>query len=274
MSKKLNFIPPIPNYDWIREQMAYDLQYRLSSRQRKTSFGRPLYERINVQIIMTQECPYHCPFCLERQNPMKGLMNGGRQIQSLVQILKEHPEARLTITGGEPSLYPDHVKKLVDTYRKNSSGVFVTINTAGYNPDINGLAHINLSVNDYVKPDPAKFPGCTYQNVLAETDMTLDTIKRIITEHPEAGSFSFRFLSDLGKHDYDMSIWNALQADKEVEISIFRVGDFFVYATFNWSGRHARITLGDMYQQQHNGYQNGYSNIIIHPYGRIGTNWR
>ncbi len=274
MSRKLNFIPPIPNYDWIREQMAYDLQYRLEDRQRKTSLGRPLYERINVQIIMTQECPYHCPFCLERKHPMKGLMNKEMQIQSLIQVLMEHPETRLTITGGEPSLYPEHVKNLVNTYQKNSRGVFVTVNTAGYNPDINGLAHINLSVNDYVKSDPAKFPGCTYQTVLPEKDMTLDTIKSIMAKHPEVGGFSFRFFSGLEKRDYDVSIWNALQADEEIEVSTFRVGDFFVYATFNWSGRHARITLGDMYQQQHNDYQNGYSNIIIHPDGRIGTNWQ
>lgn len=103
--------------------------------------------------------------------------------------------------------------------------------------------------------------------------MTLDTIKRIMTEHPEAGSFSFWFLSGLEKHDYDVSVWNALQADKEVEISTFRVGDFFVYVTFNWVGRHARITLGDMYQQ-HNDYQDWYSNIIIHPDGESGINWK
>lgn len=205
---------------------------------------------------------------------MEGHMDKEAQIRSLVQVLTEHPEARLTITGGEPSLYPEHLKKLVDTYRENSSDVFVTINTAGYNPEIRELAHINLSVNDYVKPDPANFSGCTYQTILSDKEMTLDTIKRIITEHPEVESFSFRFLSDLKKRDYDVAIWNSLQKDTEIEISTFRIGDFFVYAHFNWNGRHARITLGDMYQQQHNDYQDGYSNIIVHPDGRIGTNWK
>lgn len=39
MSRKRNFIPPIPNYDWIREQMAYDLQYRLEDRQQNALSG-------------------------------------------------------------------------------------------------------------------------------------------------------------------------------------------------------------------------------------------
>lgn len=99
MSRKLSFIPPIPDYEWIRHQMQEDLKYRLETRREKTSLGRPLYYRINVQIIMTQECPYHCPFCLERQHPMKDAFQAEAQKEALRQILKEHPYARLTITG-------------------------------------------------------------------------------------------------------------------------------------------------------------------------------
>lgn len=64
MSRKLHEIPDIPDYNWICRQMAEDLSYRLQDRQRKTSLGRPLYERINVQVILTQECPNHCLFVL------------------------------------------------------------------------------------------------------------------------------------------------------------------------------------------------------------------
>jgi hypothetical protein len=34
------------------------------------------------------------------------------------------------------------------------------------------------------------------------------------------------------------------------------------------------LTLGDMWQQRNNDYKDGYLNIIIHPDGTIGTNWR
>lgn len=52
MSSKLNYIPLIGSYEDIRAEMADDLQYRLESRYRTTSLGRPLYYRINVQFSM------------------------------------------------------------------------------------------------------------------------------------------------------------------------------------------------------------------------------
>lgn len=273
MSRKLNFVPNIPNYDYIRDQMKADLEYRLSDRNRKTSLGRPLYERINVQVIMTHECPYHCPFCLERKNPMQGNQNFHEQVLSLIRVLKEHPQARLTITGGEPSLYPSQVKDLSDAYRYWGDSVFMTINTAGYSNAIADIGHINLSVNDYVHPNVKKFPGCTYQTVLNDDKMNIDTLKKIMYRNFNVRRFSFRFLSGIERKDYDVSIWNALQEDPEVEVKTFRIGDFFVYCTFDWNGRHARVTLGDMFQQRKNDYQDGYSNIIIHPDGNIGLNW-
>lgn len=165
MSSKMNYIPHISSYEDIRAEMSNDLQYRLASRTAKTSLGRPLYYRINVQMITTQECPFHCPFCLERQNPMSGDNDFDAQIEALKRVLQEHPNARLSITGGEPGLYPKHIANIVETYRKHGNGVFCSINTTGFSTELNGLAHINLSRNDYVWTDPAGFPGCTVQTV-------------------------------------------------------------------------------------------------------------
>lgn len=270
MSEKKNYIPHFETYEEIREEMNKDLKYRMDCRKDRTSFGVPLYYRINVQMIITQECPYHCPFCLERKNPMQGDNDFEAQIESLKKILSEHPNARLTITGGEPGLYPKHVSDIVDTYRKNSNNVFCSINTSGYSKDINGLAHINLSYNDYVHKSPSNFPNCTVQTVVENP--TIEYIKDFMKK--EADNFSFRFLSGLEKQDYPVQIWNDLQDDGEINIHTFRIGDFFVYATFDYAGKHARLTLGDMWQQRKNDYKDGYSNIIIHPNGVIGTNWR
>lgn len=110
MSIKMSSIPFIDSYEDIRAEMKNDLLYRLASRDKITSLGRPLYYRINVQLIMTEECPFQCPFCLERQNPMAGENDFSAQIESLKKVLSEHPDARLTITGGEPGLYPRHVE--------------------------------------------------------------------------------------------------------------------------------------------------------------------
>ena len=270
MSSKLDFIPNIGSYNDIRTEMENDLHYRLANRTERTSLGRPLYYKINVQVVMTHECPFSCPFCIERKNPMTGDDDFNAQIKSLKKVLAEHPNARLTITGGEPGLYPKHVSELVDTYKRNSNGVFCTINTAGVSTALNGIAHINLSQNDWVHADPTKFPGCTVQTVMEAP--TLDGIKSYIRT-VEASKYSFRFLSDVTKKDYPVSVWNDLQNDSEIVMRTFRIGDFFVYATFDYGEKHARVTLGDMWQQQHNKYDDGYSNIIIHPDGRIGTNW-
>lgn len=254
--------------------MREDLKYRLVTRNRHTSLGRPLYERMNVQVVLTQECPYSCPFCLERKHPMKGQFDREAQLRSLQKVLCEHPDARLTIIGGEPGLYPDHVKKLVELFRTESNNIFVSINTAGYSTQLNGIAHINLSVNDYVKPNPEMFLGCTLQTVIEDKDMCLNTIKDIMNRNKEVDSFSFRFLCGMDKDNYNVTIWNELQDCPDVDVRTFRVGDFFVYATFNLEGKHARVTLGDMNQQSQNNYMDGYSNVVIHPDGRVGTNWR
>lgn len=270
MSSKMNRVPFLSSYEDMRAEMNRDLQYRLNSRTAKTSLGRPLYYRINVQMIITQECPFSCPFCLERQNPMSGDNDFDAQIESLKWVLAEHPNARLTITGGEPGLYPKHIERIAQTYKDNSSGVFCSINTTGFSKALNGIAHINLSLNEYVSADPAGFPGCTVQTVVEHP--TLDFIKGYMKM--DADSFSFQFLSSLEKKDYPVDIWNDLQSSPEIDIHTFRIGDFFAYVTFNYEGKHARVTLGDMWQQRNNDYEDGYSNIIIHPDGRVATNWK
>ena len=55
MSSKMNQIPFLSSYEDVRAEMNRDLQYRLNSRTAQTSLGRPLYYRINVQMITTQE---------------------------------------------------------------------------------------------------------------------------------------------------------------------------------------------------------------------------
>ena len=279
MSRKLDFVPKLNSYNDILKEMDNDFNYRMESRLNKTSLGRPLYERINLQIVMTQECPYHCPFCIERKNPMKGHNDFKKQLESLKKVLKEHPNARLTLTGGEPSLYIDHVKDIYDTYKKMSNQIFMSINTTLYNKDIlnvgNGDVTFNVSVNDYVKPDLNLFNDkCCYQTILSNENMTIENIKRIIDNNKNVKTFSFRFLTELNKSDYSVNIFNDIQNDEDFKVGTFRIGDFFTYLTFNYKDKHGRITLGDMNTQINRDYKDGYSNIIIHPDGHIATNWK
>lgn len=276
MTRRLLEIPHIDSYDDIRRMMREDLEYRLQSRVARTSLGRPLYYHINVQIIMTQECPYSCPFCLERQNPMEGEQDFASQLSSLKDVIMEHPNARITTTGGEPGLYPSHIVDIQDTYERGNNE-FMCVNTSGIDEMQGYRGHINLSYNDYVRPDYARFAGrpLTLQTVFDDEHMTIENIKKFIDEHGMDGmGYSFRFMSHIDKHEYPIDIWHQIKDSDEIDDIRFRVGDFFVYAYFKYRDSNVRITLGDMWQQQHNNYGDGYSNVIIHPDGSIGTNWR
>lgn len=278
----MDYIPYIRNYDVLREGMKHDLNYRKRTRiteDNKTSLGYPLYKRINVQVIMTQECPYNCSWCIERKNPMEGKQDFDAQLLALQDVLYEHPCARVSITGGEPSLYIDHVEELIRTYRYMSKNEFICVNTTGFDNSINHVdAKINLSTNEYVKwNNYLMFPGATYQTVLDEKRMNLEYIQDIMENMSfEHGieEFSFRFLGGTEKKNYSVNVWNELRLHPDFDIKTFRVGDFFVYATFSYKELKGRITLGDMWQQKQNKYDKGYSNIIIHPDGTVNTNWR
>ena len=274
MSSKLPFIP---SYQYIKDEMQKDFEYRINNRNEFTDFGRPLYYNINCQIIMTREYPYKCPFCIERQNPMKGKNNFNAQIESLKKVLKNHPTARVTVTGGEPSLYIEHVKNLYNVFCENGEKKFFSVNTTLYNPDILKLEVpvFNVSSNDYVKPNLELFneKRCL-QTILNDDLMDIENIKKIMNEKSNIKNYSFRFLTEIGKSDYSVKIWNQLREDPEIKISTFRIGDFFVYCTFDYKGKHARITLGDMTRQTTFDYKDGYSNIIIHPDGEIKVNWK
>lgn len=275
MSEKMNFIPFIKGYDYIKKEMYKDLQYRLNCRQEKTFLGRPLYFNINVQMVITKKCNYNCPFCIEQKNNIgTNKENFEQQLISLKKVLNEHKNARLTITGGEPSLFINHCKNIVDIYNKYSNGKFININTTGFDEKIADLGNINLSVNEYIPNKLDKFPNATYQTVLEDDKMNVVNIKEIM-DNINNKNFSFRFISEYDyAKDYNIAIFNELANDKEFKINTFRIGDFFVYATFNYKEKHGRITLGDMYIQKINDYKDGYSNIIIHPNGSINVNWR
>lgn len=210
---------------------------------------------------------------------MEGKQDFDAQLLALQDVLYEHPYARVSITGGEPSLYIDHVKELIGTYKYMSKDEFICVNTTGYDNSINNVdAKINLSINEYVKRNNyLMFQGAVYQTVYSDEKMNLEYIKDIMEnmwfEH-EIEEFSFRFLSSTEKKNYSVSVWNELRIHPEFTIKEFRIGDFFVYATFDFNGLKGRVTLGDMWQQKQNKYGKGYSNIIIHPDGTIGTNWR
>lgn len=290
MSKKMYHIPYISNYDFIRDEMQKDLKWRLKNKTAKTAYGRPLYNNINIQIITTHECPFECSFCMERKNPMCGKADFDAQAASLYNVLMQHPTARVSVTGGEPLLYPYHINKLYEIYLHNSKQNFFVVNTTGYDAvkaeKITSSIPFNVSVNDSTQYDERiiSYPRrLTLQTIVKDEDMRLSYLRNWIRQKEvetqvDDCAYSFRFLSGLDRKDYSVKIWNDLRWDSKIRINSFRIGDFFVYCNyFDYElERTCRVTLGDMYQQRSNleKYEDGYSNIIIHPDGKIGVNWQ
>lgn len=278
MSRKLSCIPnKFNNYSAVLEEMENDFQYRFSDRKRLTSFGRPLYERINLQMVITQACPFNCSFCIERQNPQGAVNNFNEQIKSLKKILIEHPNARLSITGGEPMLYPEHVRKIISIAK--STATFISLNTTGKLPipkDIQEQCHLNISDNSEVHSDLSLFENnknVTIQTIFSSEDMTLKNIKKYMNNHSNHKNFSFRYLTTIGENNYNVNILNEIRNDSEITLHTFRIGDFFMYVTAMYNKQHFRITLGDMTLQQNREYKNTYSNLIINAEGEIQKNW-
>lgn len=290
MSEKTHFIPYISNYDFIRDEMQKDLKWRLKNKTAKTAYGRPLYNNINIQIITTHECPFECSFCMERKNPMCGKADFAAQAASLYNVLMQHSTARVSVTGGEPLLYPYHINKLYEIYLHNSEQNFFVVNTTGYDAvkaeKIPLSIPFNVSVNDSTQYDERiiSYPRkLTLQTIVKDEDMRLSYLRNWIRQKEvetqvDDCAYSFRFLSGLDRKDYSVDIWNDLRWDSKIRINSFRIGDFFVYCNyFDYElERTCRVTLGDMYQQRNNleKYGDGYSNIIIHPDGKIGVNWQ
>jgi len=276
MTRKLDFIPNYKTYKDVKKDMDEDFKYRYLSRNRTTIFGRPLYERINVQMVITQACPFKCSFCLERQYPQGAdkFQNFEQQLKSLDLILKEHPNARITITGGEPGLYPKHVKAICD---KAKDVTFVSVNTTGCNEKLKKIGcHINISHNSEVQLDLSlweNLDNVTLQTIFSNKDMTIENMLNYMDDHPNYKNFSFRYLTDINISEYNISIFDEIKNNKNIELKTFRVGDFFVYLIGNYNGKHFRITLGDMKKQIDRHYDGTYSNIIVLPNGNIQTNW-
>ena len=73
----------------------------------RTGLGR-IIERMNYYFILTESCNYHCNFCI-RDN-VSATLSGNMDYLNFRKVAEllysAHPDAMITLTGGEPTIHP------------------------------------------------------------------------------------------------------------------------------------------------------------------------
>ena len=260
-----------------------------------------LYKNINVQVVMTKACPFDCPFCVEKVNPIspaagtapvdgkKGLIL--RLCQSLY---KSGCNPTFSITGGEPMLYPQdsiEIQKFICDL-----GYKVNINTCGIVTDKNimdNFERINLSVHDSNPLKNSKIFGGMREKYWEEFDPNTTTIQKVlnlpctgmdlgtfILHLPKFKRFSFRlptqsldeknwdwtkFMETIPKYYYSSS-WKFLQQ---------KIGDYYFYEDWMWANKHIHISYSSIQQLREYKIRgdNFVRAIIICPDNTIQYDW-
>lgn len=88
-----------------------------------------IIERMNYYFILTNSCNYHCNFCI-RAN-VSATLSGNMDYSNFRKVAEllynANPDAMITLTGGEPTIYPDF-KDVVDFSSHLFKKVCVTTN--------------------------------------------------------------------------------------------------------------------------------------------------
>lgn len=94
-----------------------------------SSIPEALKAPLVTHLEVTWRCNHNCVFCYNAKNIAKASDPSEKRITALVGEMIEAPIAQLMITGGEPLLRKNLVKKLVE--KTKNSELKVSVNTNG-----------------------------------------------------------------------------------------------------------------------------------------------
>lgn len=291
-------------------QYYFDNEYRYYSEHNKYPFlldGESvisLYRRLNIQVLVTKRCPFSCPFCVERMNPVGGIAkeNCMRQVEVLKDVISAVGKAGLnptvSFTGGEPMLNPAHVNEMMHLLEENH--VMYNVNTSGClmnascYPTLMAASRINLSVHE---SDPIKNGAIFgraaeeyWNNPIFAANKT--TIQKVITTKPDLSSicqfiqafpqkrFSLRFPTE----DENVSsiewreLFLELQKECHGDIKFIqqKIGDYYWYEEWMIGDKLVHFSFSSL-KQLHRNKLNERETIIraliIEPDGTIKYDW-
>lgn len=259
-----------------------------------------LYLRVNIQLMITKKCPFDCSFCVEKINCVgTSDSNIEAQLKSLRSIITELKAKNLlptvTITGGEPLLYPGNVlgvKSVLDGLdvmgNLNTSGFltersqevfqeFERINLSVHhkNADVNSSIFGALNRGDYW--NLPFFKHATIQHVM--TDNRFDNLVDFLSSFNQ-NRFSIRFPSRT-KNDNSVewkNIFHQIETDDRFKFVQQKIGDHYWYEEYLFNGKTVRFSFSDLLQLEY--YNSKLENdkkivreIVILPNGEIQFDW-
>lgn len=241
-----------------------------------------IYRHINIQVVLSKTCQFKCPFCIERDQITPVINESSFSILNLVleRYYDRGMSPRISITGGEPTLFPRRLREAIQTCKRWAiHDSRININTNGGNPKVLEESmfkniRVNLSRHHYCetkvaeifgRKSPIKYPidsNTTLQCVLMKGYIdSVAEMKRYMDFYIGMGArtFSFRGMSTLdadkryeqevnftNAHSVDFfSIVNEMFADRDIDFFEQKIGDHYYYEYFAYKGKMIRMTYSN-----------------------------
>ena len=255
----------------------------------------------HVHIKVTDACNAKCPFCIEQKSHIK---NDWERLEAnldelLKQMSEQHHLTTVSITGGEPSLYPHHVSRIIDIVRKYDAD-FVTMNTNATNlfPAMGKLDVIDISRHNIGSDPVCHLKALDFDAIRKFKDEYPDTGVRIQTVLHDKGIKSVEQFIEFVKYYApiadDISVRRLITTDGQsedredlfTEIKRYMydnagfveqvLKDYYVYETWRFMDTditfsHSNMKLlKDMEQVEPD---NILREIVVHPDGLISGSW-
>ena len=271
-----------------------------------------IYRNINVQVVVSKKCNYSCPFCIENDRITNGQVERSPdEIFGVVvdQYINQGITPHVSITGGEPTLFPERLRKLYEIAVKKWGLSTVNINTNGTNSEIlkemDGV-WINLSRHHYCDTKAAEIFGKKADYTIGpKTTMQCVMMKGYIDSVAEikkymdfftamrADGFSFRGMStlDAGKEytkEIDFSaahainffaIVNEISNDPDFEFVQQKIGDHYWFEIYKYKGKPVRFTYSNFdflrkVETEERKKNQWFSRAtVISPFGKVYAGW-
>lgn len=263
------------------KQFQYEYDYYVNNnRFPVVLFNKPIiniYKNINLQIVITKKCGYKCGFCIENDDNYH--CKEISPLSNLAIVLQQYKEQNIiphiSITGGEPTLFPNRLKKILQLIFDFHLSI-VNVNTNGFDLSIMEefpSIRINLSRHHYIhalneqifgkKIVDNILPNRTIMQCVMMKDYisSVQDVKDYMSYYILRGAigFSFRGMSTLDVNKgYDneisfskqqsidfYSIINQIANDEEFEFIQQKIGDHYWFEIYKYKEKIVRFTYSN-----------------------------